>query len=61
MNNWKLTALFGTILVLFAYLVASIFNTSLDHVMIWVLFCAYLSHIDSKYAHAENKFRKIAE
>lgn len=61
MNNWKLTAIYGALLVAFAYLISVIAGCSLDHVMTWVVFGAYLGHVDSKYAHAENRIRKIAE
>ncbi|MBQ1569622.1 MAG: hypothetical protein IIZ78_00755 [Clostridiales bacterium] len=61
MNNWKITLAYALILVIFAHAVAWLTNSSLDHVMIWVLFGAYLSHIESKYAHTENMFRHLRE
>lgn len=61
MNNWKLTLAYALILVIFAHLVAWLTNSSLDHIMIWVLLGAHLAHIDGKHSHAENMFRHLRE
>lgn len=61
MNNWKITLAYALVLVAFAYGMAWLTNSSVDHIMIWVVLGAHLAHIDSKYAHVANLFRHLRE